>query len=92
MAQEVGEEVELLGGEREGLAVAADLVGDRVELEVAGPQDGRGRRRRRHRAVGPAEHGLHPRRQLAGRERLGDVVVGAELQPGDAVVLVSRAP
>ena len=42
MAQEVGQEVELLGGEREWLAVAADLVGDRVELEVAGAQDGRG--------------------------------------------------
>ena len=32
------------------------------------------------RPVGPAQHGAHARHQLARAERLGDVVVGAELQ------------
>ena len=37
----------------------------------------------------PATDGADPRRQLAPAERLGDVVVGAELEPEDAVELVA---
>ena len=37
---------------------------------------------------GPAQDGPHPRHQLAGRERLDQVVVGAELEAEDAVDLV----
>ena len=50
------------------------------------------RRRDRHRGrgdlLGPAQHGVDPREQLGERERLGDVVVGAEPQRGDLVELV----
>ena len=37
---------------------------------------------------GPAQDGAHPRHQLAGRERLDQVVVGPQLQAEDAVDLV----
>ncbi len=41
--------------------------------------------------IGPAEYRLHARDELAGRERLGDVVVGTDLQTGDTVdLLVAR--
>src|SRR2546427_4212590 len=32
------------------------------------------------------QHGAHPRRQLAEAEGLGDVIVGAELEPAHAIV------
>ena len=42
-------------------------------------------------AVRPAQHGLQPGRQLARRERLRDVVVGADLEAEHAVdLLVAR--
>ena len=41
--------------------------------------------------LGAAEDRLDPSRELARRERLGDVVVGAELEPRDAIgLLVAR--
>ena len=33
----------------------------------------------------PAQHGPDPRRELPRRERLGHVVIGAQLEPGDAI-------
>ena len=47
----------------------------------------RGRHRRRDRLVRAAQHGVDAREQLGERERLGDVVVGAEPQRGDLVEL-----
>ena len=38
--------------------------------------------------LGPAQHRAQPGQQLARRERLGDVVVGAQLEPHDAIGLV----
>ena len=39
---------------------------------------------------GPAQHRLDPQHQLARRERLGDVVVGADLEAGDAVLVLAE--
>ena len=57
-----------------------------VDLEVVADRE---RRCRRARGVGLAapQDGLHPGDDLARRERLGDVVVGAELEAEDAVDL-----
>ena len=83
----VDEEVELLRGQRDEAAVDVDLAGHRVDAQRAVLDDasdavGGGRRRR------APQHVAHPRRQLARRERLDDVVVGAELEADDAVDLV----
>ena len=54
---------------------------DVAELEPVG----------RRRRLGAPQHGLDPRRELARRERLRHVVVGAHLEAGDAVgLLVAR--
>jgi hypothetical protein len=52
-----------------------------------GSQDGGDAARGGSITLGPAtaQHALDPRQQLARLERLGDVVVGAGLQPDDAV-------
>ena len=47
---------------------------------------GRGLGRPAH--LGAPQRGLDPARELAHRERLGDVVVGAELEPDDLVDLL----
>ena len=82
--EQVREQVELAAGELDGLARDGDLARLPVEHDVAELQ-GRGGGRRR---IDAAQHGLDPRRELARRERLGDVVVGADLEPGDAVALL----
>ena len=69
-------------GEVDVAAVAAHhpLVGD--DLEVAEAQV----RRAHLGGAGPAQQGTDPRRELLGREGLGEVVVGARLEPGHDVV------
>ena len=63
------------------------LLVNEVEVEV-----GEGvAREALHLAVGAPQHGLHARQQLADRERLGHVVVGAELEPEELVDLVVPA-
>ena len=54
-----------------------------VDLEVAGPERRGAARRRGH--LEAAQDGLDPGHQLEVVERLGDVVVGAELQALDLV-------
>src|SRR5690606_41855628 len=61
------------------VAVEADLPLAVVDLEGRRRCCGGGRGRRGPR--GAAQHVAHARHQLARRERLGDVVVGAELEP-----------
>ena len=57
-----------------------------VQLQVARPQLlGVGDALAARRPGGPAQHGAHPGHQRLDRERLGDVVVAAERQPGDRV-------
>ena len=84
------EEVELLAREAHGFT--ADLYDPAPEVEACVPEhhDTRwvsgsvdlGR-------VGPAQDGPHARDDLLGRERLRHVVVGAQLQPDDAIGLLT---
>ncbi len=79
-------------GRRAGRTPCPSARRSRRRRAPRGPAD-RPRRRRaraarpRGRARAP-EHGLHTCGQLAGRERLRDVVVGADLEAGDAVDLL----
>ena len=66
------------------LAVPAGLAAAQVDLDVAEGHHFLGRRA----LPGAAEDGPHPRHQLPGRERLDQVVVGAQLEAEDAVDLV----
>src|SRR3712207_2944172 len=80
---QVVEEVELPGGERHGFASDGDLAGARVYPQPVECEDllaGVG-------LVHAAQHGRHPRRELAGREGLDHVVVGAQAEADDPVFL-----
>src|SRR5262249_51352156 len=80
-AGEHGEQLELLGPQLDAAVADRHLVAVRVDAQVADFQ----RTLPGPHARGAAQHGLHAGRQLARIERLGHVVVGAQLQPGDAV-------
>ena len=83
---EVTEQLELGRREMDGHLGRAHLVRGLVEHEIAGLVDrGGGPAARAHRA---AEDRLHSRDELLRTEGLGDVVVGAELQPAEDVALV----
>jgi hypothetical protein len=87
VVHEQGEQVELLAREVERLAVDRRGARRRVERDDAdGQHAGAGRRGDGARAP---QHGADARHQLAGAERLDDVVVGAELEAGHAVDLVA---
>ena len=91
MLHEVGQQVELLGRQRHQLPAEPGLVGGDVDLQLTGPEHRRpSPGRRRQRAARPAQHRLHPGGELPGRERLGHVVVGAELEADDAVGLLAE--
>ncbi len=79
------EEVELLRREPERAAVELDLARAGVEREVVEREPLHGDRRESR----AAQDGADARRELARRERLGDVVVGAELEADDAVGLLA---
>ena len=79
------EEVELFGGEGDGLAVAQDGAGGGVDFEVGDREAAVGRGW----VAGAAEDGLDAGDELAGAEGLDHVVVGAELQPEEAVWLAA---
>src|SRR5450756_955339 len=68
------EEAELLGAQRDLLAVAHHTALRRVQAEVADHES----RRQRHR--GPAQQGADARQKLLEDERLHQVVVGAAVQ------------
>ncbi len=81
---EVDEEVELGGREVHEVVAVADPPGrrlerDRTELERRG--------RERGPSLDPAQQRVDPGHELAGAERLGEVVVGADLQADDEVGL-----
>ena len=84
--EEVGEEVELLRRQLDRLVADRHLAALDVDDDV-GELDAVVARRR----LGATKDRLHAGDELARRERLGDVVVGADLEPGDTVgLLVAR--
>jgi hypothetical protein len=78
------QEVEFLGGEMQLLAVATDLALPGVERQTV-ERHLLVRRRR----LDAAEHRPHAGTQLPRRERLGDVVVSAQLGPDGPVRLLA---
>jgi hypothetical protein len=87
---EEGQQVVLLGRERDLLAVQPDagrlaVDGQPGPVPVGSRRRGLGRRTR----LGAPHHRPYPRDDLAHPERLGDVVVGAELQADHPVRLVT---
>ena len=71
-------------GEMQNLVAAAQFVAriveyERTEAHLLGRRCGRG--------LGPAQNARDPQRQLARLERLGDVIVGADLEAADAAFL-----
>src|SRR5690606_32382157 len=85
VAGEVEQELELEVGEVDLDAGPGDRAGGEVDLDVA---EAHGRAVRRiGGAAAAAQDRADPRHQLGQGERLGDVVVGAEPERGDLVVL-----
>jgi cob(I)alamin adenosyltransferase len=84
----VEQEVELLRGQLDGLAGDGDAPLAGIDDDVA-EHDRALAVRRVAVAVHTTEHRVHACDQLGGRERLDDVVVGAELQADDAVGLLA---
>ena len=81
--QEVAQQQELFRGEPDLAPAGRHDVPFEIDLDVAERERGvLGLQRRR-----AAEHGAHARDDLARAERLGDVVVGPELEPRDALLL-----
>src|SRR6266550_6067900 len=83
MLEEAGEEVELLARELDQRTADGHLVGVAPQDDLA-----RGEHLLLVPALGTTEDCLDPSRQLAGRERLRNVIVGAELEASDAVRLL----
>ena len=81
VAQERLEQRELLRGQVDHLAARLGAPRAHVEVDAADVE--------RHRLAAVAAAGAQPgadaREQLLEHERLGDVVVGAEVEPGDRV-------
>src|SRR5207245_1407935 len=67
---------ELLAGERDVAVVAEDLAAERVEPHAGDLADGRAVVR------SPAVQGAQPEYELAELEGFGEVVVGADAEPG----------
>src|SRR5690242_1656656 len=90
VTHEEHEQIELPYGQRDvPLAQPDDAAGD-VHGEVAVDQRLGRRRGGRPGWRRPAQHGTDPQYELARRERLGHVVVGADLEPEYAVGLLAE--
>jgi hypothetical protein len=74
------EDGELRCGETDGLAAGEDFVARDVDQQVMHP-DLAGRRMAAVAGAGPPQHRPHAGHEHARAERLGNVVVGAELEP-----------
>ena len=82
MTGEGGEQLELGGGDLEQRVRDANLVAIAIDLDGT---DREHRARFGDLAGGATQHGSDARHQLARRERLGEVIVGAEIQAEDAI-------
>ncbi len=80
VARQVVKEGEFLRGERDLPSPPRDQVAGGVDHEVADDEPGR-----EHLAASPGE-GAEPGQELAEVERLGEVVVGAGVEPRDALL------
>ena len=85
---EEGQQVELPRGQAQRLAVQLSLARRRVD-DQRPDGDGRAQQRRIAEPLGAAEQRLDPQYQLARREGLDHVVVGAGLQPDQPVLLLA---
>src|SRR6476469_1506672 len=83
VAHQVPQQLELGGGQLDGLAGPGDLAAVLVEGELADDQPRAGGRLG---DAGAAEQRTQAQRHLLQAERLGDVVVAAGGEPGDAVL------
>jgi len=88
-AEEAGEEIELDGGEVEGLVIEGDDAGAEVHAQGAGEELG---------GIGggggaaegaAADDGAEPGEELAGGECLGEIIIGADLEADDAVGFIA---
>ena len=92
------EEVELEGGQGDRAAGGGDLAAALVDGQPVEAEDavvavlGRARPSASDRLLGAAQHRLDPGDDLAGAERLGDVVVGADAEADEGVDLLARGP
>lgn len=87
MPEEERQQLERLGLDREGHAVAQEAVAGDIDLDPAEIDDRRPARIGRRNLLGPPEEGPDTGRQLPEAERLRHIVVGAKLQSQHAVHL-----
>ena len=78
------QQVKLAAGEANRLSGASETMAVQVNLQVASADEPR----RADTALHAAQHCPHAGHQFAGRERFGDVVVRAQLQPDQPVGLL----
>ena len=90
-AEQAREQIELDARELDRLpSTNARRVASSTASGQLTPEAARGADARRRRGARAPEHGAHAGHDLARREGLGDVVVGARLERGDAIGLARR--
>ena len=84
---ETGQQGELATGDRHRYAVPFELAAGQIKAAIAKTKwlDGGGRRAAGGQGVAAAQHRLDAGAEFAGQEGLGEVIVGALLQPDDAI-------
>ncbi len=90
VAHQVAQQLELGRGQLDRVAAAGHLVAVLVQREVADDQHRVVVRRRD--GAAPAQQAAQPGDDLLEAERLGDVVVAAGGEPGDAVLDARPSP